>query len=78
MVKKKLLILTEATGEKKMNIVQTNAAPCTIQDHKLCKKIWIQAPRRTIINTDGEEETGTSQMGRGLWVTDICYNCIDL
>ena len=61
-----------------MNTVQTNTVPRTIQDHKLCKEIWIQAPRRTMINTDGEEETGKSQMGKGPWVNDICYNCIDL
>ena len=35
------------------------------------KKIWIHAPRHSILDTDGEEETWKSRMGTGHWVTDI-------
>ena len=35
--------------------------------------MWIHASRDIIINTDGEEETGKSRMGRGHRITDICY-----
>ena len=46
----------------------------TTEDHKLFNKIWIHTSRRTIINTEGEEEIGKSQMGTGQWVTNICYS----
>ena len=39
---------------------------------------WVHASRHIIINTYGKEETGKSQMGRGHWVTDVCYNRSEL
>ena len=59
----------------------TSTMPHTTEDHKLFKKVCIHASRHIIINTgtaDSEEETGKSQMGRGHWVIDICYNCTKL
>jgi len=44
-----------------------------IEDHKLFKKIWIHASRHIMINTEGDEETGKSQLGRDHWVTEINY-----
>ena len=38
--------------------VQTNTFPCTTEDHKLFKKIWIHTSRHIVtINIDSEEET---------------------
>ena len=45
--------------------VRTDTLQSTTEDHKLVKKVWIHASRHIIINTDGEEETGKAQMGRG-------------
>ena len=48
--------------------------PRTIESHTLIKKIWTHAPRRIIVNTDGEEGTEKSRIGRGQWVTNVsCY-----
>ena len=42
--------------------VQTNTFPCTTEDHKLFKKIWIHASRHIVtINIDSEEETVNSE-----------------
>ena len=42
--------------------------------HNQQRKIWIDASRHIVINTDGEKETGDTRMGRGHWVSDICYD----
>lgn len=68
-----LLLPTDATEEKTTH-VQTDAILHAIEDHKLFKKLWIHASKHSIINPDGEGETGKSQMGKGYWVTDICYS----
>ena len=61
---------------RKPKLVRTDAVPRTIKDHRLFQN---HASRHIIINTDGEEETGIkSGIGRGHWVTDICYNHSDL
>ena len=59
--------------KRKRTLVQTDAVPRTVEVHKIhvLKTIWIHASRRVIINTDGEEETGKSWMGRGHRDTDI-------
>ena len=57
-------------GEKE-HLHGPTTIPRKIKDHKLFKKTWIHASRHIIINTDGKEETGKSQIGRGHWVTDI-------
>ena len=36
---------TEATTEAKTTHVRTNAIPCTTEDHKLFKTIWIHTSR---------------------------------
>ena len=48
--------------------------PRTTEDRKLFEKIWIHASRHIIINTDVEEETGKSRMGRGHRAINICCN----
>ena len=62
---------------RKQTPVQTNSITFTIGDHKLFKKIWIPTSRHIIINTDSKEKT-KSQMGRGHWVPDIYYSCLEL
>ena len=52
--------------------------PHTTEDPKLLTKIWIHASRYIIIDTDGKEETGKSQMWRGQDITDIFYNQSEL
>ena len=59
---------------RKWTLVRTGAVQRTIEDHRLFRKICIYTSRHIIINTDGEEETGKSRMGRSRWDTDICYN----
>ena len=61
---------------RKSTFVRTDAVPRTIKDHRLFQN---HSSRHIIINTDAEEETGIkSGIGRGHWVTDICYNHSDL
>ena len=38
-----LPLLTVATIEEKKSIVLTNTIPDTLEDHKIFRKIWIQA-----------------------------------
>ena len=54
-----LVLPTEATTEAKTTHVWTNAIPCTTEDHKLFKKIWIHTSRH-INNIDSKKETGKS------------------
>ena len=66
---------------RKRALVRTNTFQCTIEELKLFKKGLIHSSRHIIINTDGEEEDkkkNVSRMVRGHWVTDICYNCLEL
>ena len=56
---------TVATIEEKTTFVRTEAIPRSIDDHRLFQKIYIHESSRTIINTDGEEETGKSRILRG-------------
>ena len=58
--------------QRKWTLVQTYTIPCTIEDHKLFKKIEIFASWRTHNQhrmTDGKKEAGKSQMGRGHFIT---------
>ena len=64
---------TEAT-----RLARTHAIPRIIKDQKFVKTIWIYEGRDIIINTDGEEETKKSRMGRGRWVTNVCYDGSEL
>ena len=73
-----LPLLTEARYYSGENKQSTDTVLWTIEDHTLFEKTWIHTSRHIIINTDCEKETGQSQMGRGHWVTDICYNCSEL
>ena len=63
---------TEDTTEKK-TLVRTEAIPHIIEDHKLFKKIRIQASRHIIINTEGEDETGKPRTVTGHWATITGY-----
>ena len=56
------------------NPTPVRTVPRTIDDHTLFKTIWIHASIHIITNTNGEEEKGNSRMGKGHWVTDVCYN----
>ena len=56
-----LVLRTEAAIEEKTT-VQTSAILHAIKDYKFFNKILISTGRRTIINMDGEEETGKSEM----------------
>ena len=56
-----LVLGTEAAIEEKTT-VQTSAILHAIKDYKFFNKILIYTGRRTIINMDGEEETGKSEM----------------
>ena len=69
---------TDTTIEQKATLGRSDAILRSIDDHTLFKKIWIHASRQIIINTDGVEETGKSQMVRGHWITDIYFNRSDL
>ena len=71
---------TEAAIEEIMNTcADRRHTPRTIYDLKLFTNIWIYASKHIIIDTEGEEETGKSRMGRGHnVVTDICYNRSEL
>ena len=51
---------------RKRLLAWANAIPHAIEDHKLFKNTSIHSPRH-VINTDGEEVTGKSWMGRGQW-----------
>ena len=64
---------TEAT-----RLARTHAIPRIIEDQKFVKTIWIYEGRDIIIHTDGEEETKKSRMGRGRWVTNVCYDGSEL
>ena len=59
-----LLLLTEATTQRKQTLAWTNTIPQTTECHKLFQKNVIHSSRH-IIKTGGKEETGKSQMGRG-------------
>ena len=66
---------------RKRALVRTDTVQCIIEDLKLFKKSLIHSSRHIIINTDGEEEDkkkNVSRMVRGHWVTDICYDCLEL
>ena len=63
---------------RKQTLVRTDAVPRPSEDYKSFMKIWLHASRHITINTDGEEETRKSPMGRGHWVTDICYSLKEL
>ena len=55
--------------------------PHPTEDPKLLKKVLIHASRYVmyiIININGKEETGKSQMWRGQDITDIFYNQSEL
>ena len=62
----------------KRTLVLIDAVLFTDEDLKLFKKSLIHAARHIIINTDGDEDTETSRMGRGRLVTDVCYNNYEL
>ena len=59
--------------KRKRTLVRTDV-------HKIhvLKTVWIHASRRVIINTNGEEETGKSWVGRGHRVTGICLDRSEL
>ena len=52
--------------------------PHLTEDPKLLKKVLIHASGYIIININGKEETGKSQMRRGQDITDIFYNQTEL
>ena len=54
---------------RKWTLARTDTIPRTTEDHIVFKKVWIHTSRHIMINTDGEEETGKSWMGRGHCVT---------
>ena len=61
---------------RKRTLVRTDAVSRTIKEHKVFEKSGIYVSAH--INTDGEEETRKFRMGRGHWVTDICYRWLEL
>ena len=63
-------IPTEATIE------YTDQRHPTIVDYVIIIQQLLDS--RIIVSTAGEEETGKSLMGRGYWVTDVCYNRSEL
>ena len=63
---------------RKQTLVRTDAVQHPSEDYKSFMKIWLHASRHITINTDGEEETRKSPMGRGHWVTDVCYSLKEL
>ena len=56
---------TEANTEEKASRHLYGPTPCSVEDHKLIKRNYIRASRRIIINTDSEEGTGKSRIGKG-------------
>ena len=61
---------------RKGTLVQTDSILRPTEDNKSFKKEkkkkFIHASKHLVINTDGEEETGKSRMGRSHW--DIAAN----
>ena len=73
-----LPLLTKDTIQENTKTCTDTAPRTAIQDQKLFNEIWIHVSRHTTINTDGEEETRKYSMGRGPWVTNTCYSCLEL
>ena len=71
-------ILLRLLLRRNRTLVRTNAIARITEVHKLFKKICIHSSRHIIINTDAEEEAGKCRMGRGHWVTDVCYTLREL
>ena len=65
--------LTWAAIKEETITRRSDAIPRTIEDHRWVRNIWIHASRHIIANTDSEEGPVQSRVGRGYWVTGICY-----
>lgn len=65
--------LIEAVIKEETITRRSDVIARTTEDDRSVRKIWIHASRHIIANTDGEEGTVQSRVGRGYWVTGICY-----
>ena len=66
------------TEEKNEHLYGPTPSHGSLKTNTLFMKTWIHDSRHSIINTESEEETRKSGMGRGHWFTGICYNCLEL
>ena len=73
-----LPLLTVATIEEKKSIVLTNTIPDTLEDHKIFRKIWIQASS-TLYNQHRRWRGDRKILNGKEWLgLDICYSRSDL